>query len=86
MPDLFQFVNSTTSSIETGIITDVFENNKYKVRIKNNDFTLVSAITETLTIGDRVIINRDNYRRYIVGSTKRFRSEKETMKEIIVDG
>lgn len=85
MSSFVQFLGPSTANIETGIVVEVSGRKQYKVRIRGRDFALQSAMNEPLVIGDRVIINKTQYNRYIVGTTKRVQSETET-EEVVVDG
>lgn len=85
MSDFFQFLNTSSASIETGVVVGAIGDKKYQVRISGKDFTLNSAMSDSLVVGDRVVINRDQYKRYIVGTTKRAQSDIEP-REIVIDG
>lgn len=86
MPDILQNLIPSKGGgyIETGIISGSLGGGLYKVLVRGKEFTLRSAIDRELPKGSQVVINRTQYTRFIVGTTRRIKSQIE--KEIVVDG
>jgi len=84
MSDIFQYLASGNSYIETGVIQALLGDNLFSVKINGKTFVIRSAINSALRIGDQVVINVVSNHRYIVGSLNRFKIQKE--KEIVING
>lgn len=84
MPDVFQFLASEDSVIETGIVDTYLGNNRYRVISGGTSRILRSAVNEKLESGSRVVINRTRNDRYIIGATNQLQTR--TQNEIVVKG
>lgn len=87
MSNLFHLLtrgNNSSGYIEPGIIAGRLGDNVYQVRIGSRVLPVKAAISDPLHKGARVIINRTDVGRYIIGVTNQLKTQ-ET-EEVIVDG
>ena len=87
MPDIIQLLGGVQSGsyIESGVVLQSISDGKYLVDINGREHTLEATISSAgILPGGRVIINRTDTGRYIIGATRQFTSQ--TLKEIVVDG
>ncbi len=85
MSDLFQFINSkSTSFIEIGVVDSFIGKQKYNITTGGISVVAKSAISQILEPGVQVIINKVESGRYIVGVLNQLKSQ--SAKEIIING
>lgn len=85
MPDIFSIIKEADeeSKIESGVIESDLGKGRYQVRVKGRFINIRSAVNEKLKAGQRVVINRTENNKYIIGSMGWVRTQNK--KEFIVD-
>ena len=87
MSDLFQLLGGIPAGtyVESGVLVSALKSGKYTVSINGVEHKMESTISaEGLSPGMRIIINRTDAGRYIIGASRQFSSIKS--REVIIDG
>lgn len=85
MLGILQHLTGNKNNIELGTVQEIVNKNKvFLVSVRGKELLLHSATNSVLKVGDQVIINSTDQDRYIIGTTKRLKTQKE--KEVIING
>ena len=87
MSDLFQLLGGIPAGtyVESGVLVSALKSGKYTVSINGVEHNVESTVPGgELSPGMRVIINRTDAGRFIIGASRQFLSNKS--QEVIIDG
>ena len=85
MSDIIQLLREQDRPvIETGTIEEYLGSSMYRVKIRGRALTVRSAVERSFPVGLRVVINRTESTRYIIGSSGQF--DNKERKEVIING